>query len=139
MDRSSPNSRHLRNALDGKDLPVDEHESSAPAAFDLTSSSCPLIKIKVLELQIRSDHATFGIESADCADSKCAYIANMLPNSTGAGVRGWRRNCPGAYIVELNNYPIFNTEDVVAARASVRASLALQQYVLLYPRIEKNH
>jgi hypothetical protein len=109
MDRPSPNSRHLRNALDGKDLTVDEHESSAPAAFDLTSSPCPFIKIKVLELQIRSDHATFGIESADCADSKCAYIANMLPNSTGAGVRGWRRNCPGAYIVELNNYPMFNT------------------------------
>jgi hypothetical protein len=75
-------------ALDGKDLPVDEQESSAAAAFDLTSSSCPFIDLKVLELQIRCDHATFGIESVDCADLTRTYISNMLPNSTGAGLRG---------------------------------------------------
>jgi hypothetical protein len=56
-----------------------------------------------LEPQIRCDHFTFWIESADCADSTCTYIANMLPNSTGAGVRGWRQNCAGAFMVELNN------------------------------------
>jgi hypothetical protein len=37
----------------------------------------------------------FGIDSADSADLKRAYITNMLHNSTGAGVRGWRRNCAG--------------------------------------------
>jgi hypothetical protein len=126
MDRPSPNSRHLRDALDGKDLPVDEQESRAPVAFDITSSSCPFIKLSVLELKIRCGHATFGIESADCADLTRAYIVNMLPNSTVAGVRGWRHNYAGAYIVELNNYHVFNAEDFVSACASVRASLALQ-------------
>jgi hypothetical protein len=84
------------------------------------------IKLKVLELRIRCDHATFGIESADYADLTRAHITNMLPNSTGAGVPGWRRNYAGAYILELNNYPVFNTEDYIAACASVRASLAHQ-------------
>jgi hypothetical protein len=48
MDRPFPNSRHLRDALDGKDLTVDEQDSSSPAAFELTSSSCPFTKLKVL-------------------------------------------------------------------------------------------
>jgi hypothetical protein len=67
MDRTSPNSRHMRDALAGKDLPADTQESSAPAAFDLSSSSCPFIKLKIMVLQIRCDHETFGIEVADCA------------------------------------------------------------------------
>jgi hypothetical protein len=36
MDLPSPKSRHLRDALDGKDLPFEEQESSATADFDLT-------------------------------------------------------------------------------------------------------
>jgi hypothetical protein len=53
MNRTSHNSLHMCDTLGGKDLPVDEQESSAPAAFDLTSSALPFIKLKVLELHIR--------------------------------------------------------------------------------------
>jgi hypothetical protein len=123
MDRPSPNSLHLRDALDGKDMPIDDQEYIAPAAFDLASSSCPFIKLKVLEIQIRCDHEIFGIESADCADLTHAYISNMVPNSTGSGLGGWRRHYAGAYIVELNTHPVFNTADFHAACALFRASL----------------
>jgi hypothetical protein len=56
----------------------------------------------------------------------------MLPYSTNAGVCGWRRNYAGAYAMELNNYPVFNTTDFVAACASIRASLALQHKITIY-------
>jgi hypothetical protein len=52
MERPSPNSWHLRDALDGKELPVDTQETSAPAAFDLASTASPFVKLKELELQI---------------------------------------------------------------------------------------
>jgi hypothetical protein len=96
--------------------------SSSKDLSTCTSSSCPFIKLKVLELQSRCDHATFGIESAECADLTQAYIANMLPNSTGAGILGWRWSYARAYIVELNKYPVFNTEDFIAA--CLRAGLS---------------
>jgi hypothetical protein len=46
MDRPSPNSRHLRDAMDGKELSADTQESGAPAAFDMVSPQSPFIKLK---------------------------------------------------------------------------------------------
>jgi hypothetical protein len=126
MDRPSPNSRQLRDAVDGKDLPVDHQESTAPAALELVSYVSPFVKLKMLDLQIRCDHPTFGIEATDCADLTRAYISNVVPNSTGAGIRGWRRNYAGAYIVELDGHPIFNSSDFEAACAYVRTALLAQ-------------
>jgi hypothetical protein len=126
MDRPSPNSRQLRDALDGKDLPVDHQESTAPAALDLVSYVSPFVKLKMVDVQIRCEHPTFGIEATDCSDLTRAYISNMVPNSTGAGIRGWRHNYAGAYIVELDGHPIFNSSDFEAACASVCTALLAQ-------------
>jgi hypothetical protein len=35
----------------------------------------------------------------------------MTPHSMGAALRGWRRNYAGAYIVELDDHPVFNSAD----------------------------
>jgi hypothetical protein len=91
-------------------------------AFDLSSSSYPLIKLKVLVLQILCDHETFGIEVADCAELTRAYLSNMVPISTGAALRGWRRNYAGAYIVELDDMPVFNSVDFTRVCAAIRVS-----------------
>jgi hypothetical protein len=123
MERPSPNSRHLRDTLDDKELPVDTQETSDPAAFDLASTASPFVKLKELELQIRCEHLTFGIETVDCADLTRAYISNMTPHSTGAALRGWRRNYDGAYIVELDEHPVFNSADFAHACTLVRAAL----------------
>jgi hypothetical protein len=126
MDRPSPNSRHLRDAMDGKDTPVDDQESGAPAAFDLVSSGYPFIKLKELVLQIRCDNDTFGIVSNECADLTRAFISDMLPHSNGAALQVWRRNYAGAYIVQLEHIPVFNTADFVQACETVRTSLLTQ-------------
>jgi hypothetical protein len=126
MDRPSPNFRHLRDAMDGKDIPVEDQESGSPAAFDLVSSRYPFIKLKELVLQIRCDNDTFGIVSTDCVDLTRAFISDMLPHSTGAALRGWRRNYAGAYIVQFEHIPAFNTADFVQACATVRTSLLTQ-------------
>jgi hypothetical protein len=126
MDRPSPNSRHLHDAMDGKDIPVEDQESGAPASFDLVSSGYPFINLKELVLQIRCDNDTFGIVSTDCADLTRAFILDMLPHSTGAALRGWRRNYAGAYIVQLEHIPVFNRADFVQACETVRTSLLTQ-------------
>jgi hypothetical protein len=46
MERPSPNYRHLRDAIDGKELPVDTQDTSAPAVFDIASTASPLVKLK---------------------------------------------------------------------------------------------
>jgi hypothetical protein len=111
MDRPSPNSRNLREAMDGKEISADTQESGAPAVFDLVSSQSPFIKLKVLLLQVQYDHDTFVILSVDCEELIGAFICNMTPHSTGAALRGWRRNYADAYIVQLEHIPVFNTED----------------------------
>jgi hypothetical protein len=103
--------------------------SRAPAQLSRTrflaraSTAYPFVKIKELELQIRCEHATFGIEAVDCADLTRAYISYMNPHSTGAALRGWRRNCTGAYIVELDDYPVFNSADFACACTIIQAAL----------------
>jgi hypothetical protein len=47
----------------------------------------------------------------------------MIPHNTGAGIRGWRRNYSGAYIIELDGHPVFNTSDFEDACASFHATL----------------
>jgi hypothetical protein len=79
-----------------------------------------------LVLQIRCDHHTFGIVSADCADLTRAFISDTSPHITGAALRGWRRNYAGAYIVQMEHIPVFNTADFVQACATVRTSLLTQ-------------
>jgi hypothetical protein len=123
MDHLSPNSQQLCDALDGKEIPVDHQESSAPAALDLVSSSSPFSRLNILDLQIRCDHSTFGIESTDCADLNRDFISDTIPHSTGAGIRGWRRNYAGAYIIDVYGHPIFNTSDFEYACASSHAAL----------------
>jgi hypothetical protein len=109
MDRPSPNSRKLCDALDGKDLQAETNEYGAPAAVDLVSSSCPFIKLKVLELQIH------------CAELDHAYTPSMAPHSTGAALSGWRRNYDGAYSVELDSLPVLNSDEFSQACATVCA------------------
>jgi hypothetical protein len=77
----------------------------------------------VLELQICCEHATFGVKTGDCDDLTRAYISNMIPHSTGAALRGWRRHYAGAYIAELDGHPAFNSDDFSRACATVRDSL----------------
>jgi hypothetical protein len=49
----------------------------------------------------------------------------MIPHSTGSGIRGWCRNCAGAYIVELVGHPVLNTSDFETSCASVRVALIM--------------
>jgi hypothetical protein len=60
---------------------------------------------------------------ADWAALTRAYVSNMVPLSTGAALRGWRRNCAGAYLVELDDMPVFNSADFTRVCADIRASL----------------
>jgi hypothetical protein len=119
MDCPSPNSRHVRGALDGKYIPAETQEYGAPAAFDLVSSACPFIKLKVLGLRIHCDHDTFSIETVDCADLNRAYISNMTPHSTGTALHGWRRNYADVYIVEVDRLAVFNSDDFARVCATL--------------------
>jgi hypothetical protein len=123
MELTSPNSRHLQDALNGKETPAETQYSSAPAAFNLVATSSPFIKLKVLELQIQCDHATFSVETGDCADLTRVYISNITPHSTGAALCGWHRDFAGAYIVELDDHPVFNSYYVARAFTTFIASL----------------
>jgi hypothetical protein len=64
-----------------------------------------------------------GIETVDCADLTRAYISDITQHSTGAALRGWRRNYDGAYIVELDEHPVFNSAYFAHACTLVRAAL----------------
>jgi hypothetical protein len=123
MDHPFPNACQLRDALDGNEIPPETQESSAPAAFYLASSASPFIKLKTFELQVRCDHPTFGIISADCADLTRACVTNMVIKSTGDGLCGWCRFYAGACIIEVGGHTVFNMVDFEAACARIHSLL----------------
>jgi hypothetical protein len=85
----SPNARYLNDALDDKPITLETAASTATQAFDLASTSSPFIKLKTFDLQIRCDQPTFGIMAQECSILDHACISGMVPNSTGADLRGW--------------------------------------------------
>jgi hypothetical protein len=52
VDILSPNARHLRASLDGKDLPPDTEYNDASYTLYLASSQSPFVKLKTFELQV---------------------------------------------------------------------------------------
>jgi hypothetical protein len=55
--------------------------------------------------------------------SAIAFISDMSPHITGAALCGRRRNYAGAYIVQMEHIPVFNTAAFVQACATVCTSL----------------
>jgi hypothetical protein len=60
---------------------------------------------------------------AACTALTRAYLSNMVTLCTGAAIRGRRRNYAGAYIMELDDMPVFNSADFIRICAAIRASL----------------
>jgi hypothetical protein len=119
MDFRSPNGKRLRDALDGWDPELDTTVTSAPSHLDLVSSVCPFTALKTIVLNVRCALPTFGIETHDFAARHRAYLTCMAPFSTGSTLHGWKLNYVGAYIVELNGHPIFNTSYFISSCALV--------------------
>jgi hypothetical protein len=59
------------------------------------------------------------------------YLTDILPCSSGARLRGWRRNYVGAYIVEINKYAIFTKDHFLDACAATCANVAVSAAPLL--------
>jgi hypothetical protein len=131
VDHPSPNARHLRDALESKPLTTEPADSAAPRVFDIVSTSSHFVKLKTFDLHIRCNHPLFGIMALDCSLLSLAYVNDMVPSTTGAGLRGWPRNYAGAYIVELDDHPIFGTVDFHAACSTILQYLSFAPCTVL--------
>jgi hypothetical protein len=116
----------------GKYLALATTDSTAPWAFDLASTSSPFIKLKPFNLHIRCDHPIFGIMDRNCSLLVRAYISDMITISTGAGLGGWRCNYAGAYIVEVDDFPVFNTVDFLTTCEACLQYLTSCPHIVLH-------
>jgi hypothetical protein len=120
----SPNARRLRDDLDNRESTDEDDEVQAPAHLDIMAMGYPFTRLKNVVLPVKCTHSTFGILIHDCADRNRAFVTGMEPVTTGACLRGWKRHYAGAYVVELNGHPVYNSDDFLTVCALVQAELS---------------
>jgi hypothetical protein len=109
-DTPSPNARQLRAAL-VHSLPRDKVDVLMPTELDLVAIRSPFTELVTVSMQVSCDDDTLGFECDVCEARSRVFIANIQYNSTAAKIRDWRRKFKGAYIVEIDNPPVFTKDE----------------------------
>jgi hypothetical protein len=125
MGPITPNTQQLRDALDGKPFSYIDQDTHAPSELGLLIKNSPFVELTKITIQICCNEPTFGIRLDVCSRRGRVYLTYMLPGSSGARLRGWRRNYVGAYIVEINKYSVFTKYHFLDACSATRAKIAV--------------
>ena len=136
MDNPPPNARNLWCAA-GQDIPPPDPDEVPPIELDVTSN--PFLKLVTETIDIKCDDPYFGFQVSPCAARYRAYLLGVTAKSSLAALRNVRCQYIGAYIVAINNQPVFMATDVYDALTSLHnateqvplfnITLAPEQYV----------
>jgi hypothetical protein len=85
---------------------------SAPPLNIITS---PFSLLQTVYIPIRCTDPTLGLRFDHCSHQLRAYISSVVPSSSAALVRRFGRRFIGAYVVSLNNLPVFSVPDLLEA------------------------
>jgi hypothetical protein len=125
----TPNSRQLLAAL-GRPLPAKDDDTPDPVDCGLVAVSSPLQTLVTVTVPIRCDSPTLGLTLATYAARSRAFIQDITPKSTCSKIRDWRRKYRGAYIIQIDDNPVFSLSD---------AKLLLIKARDLAPQSETHH
>ena len=109
--------RHLNH--DGSDIPPDTLDVSP---LNLAVSDDPFDQLDSLSPLIVCEHPTLGSEVSECHIRKRAYVSSIIPNTTASRIKNVRRKYIGAFIVSVNDHPVFTAEAAIAALTTAAAS-----------------
>jgi hypothetical protein len=139
-----PPNVQLLQRIEHDDIVPDANEIAIdPVEFIIDNS--PFRSIDNITINILCDLPTFGFNIDQCHIRHRAYLSTVEPNSSASNIRNIRRKYTGAYIVQIQETPIFDTQDALQAFALIREDptilsfiihLAPERYVALRDRRE---
>ncbi|KAI2495399.1 hypothetical protein MHU86_19113 [Fragilaria crotonensis] len=120
--------RHL--SLDGS-IPA---ERPVLSPLNLEVSDDPFNRLDTLTQLIKCDHPSLGFDITACHIRKRGYVSGIVASSTPAArIRNVRRKYIGAFIVSLNDTPVFSCDSIVTALMSAAASDAPSVTIVFAP------
>lgn len=113
MDQVPPNVVHLQRTQFGERLAAEEFEVSVPK-FDCRLSR--FTKTIHYDMPVSCRHSTFGLTIATDSDSNRAFISRIHRNSSASKLhstlKATNNKLRGAYIVKINDKPVFTQAEV---------------------------
>ncbi|KAI2501346.1 retrotransposon [Fragilaria crotonensis] len=119
--------RHL--SLDGS-IPA---ERPVLSPLNLEVSDDPFNRLDTVTQLIKCDHPSLGFDITACHIRKRGYVSGIVASSTAARIRNVRRKYIGAFIVSVNDTPVFSCDSIVTALMSVAASDAPSVTIVFAP------
>lgn len=108
-----PNVVHLQRTQDGTPFPAEAVDSSI-SDFDIGSSPFMTLLPKTLSVSCQRPAFGFIIDSDDLNNR--GFVSNILPNSSASRLfsshKATLRKIRGAYIVRINDTPVFTAADI---------------------------
>jgi hypothetical protein len=114
----TPNVKILQRYND--DLPV-TLDAVAVDSLDLNIDPSPFRHLDTITVPIQCHHPSFGINVGECHIRRRAYISSIDTNSSVSMVRNFRSKYTGAFIVALNDIPVYDVDDATAAFLTLAA------------------
>jgi hypothetical protein len=130
LSDAPPNVQALRLLSPDGAVPADCPVLS-PLNLDVTDN--PFHRLDSITQAIKCDHPTLGFEISACHIRKNDYLSGIIASTSAARIRNVRRKYIGAYIVSIDNVPVFSCDSIVAALTAVVASDAVTFTIVFAP------
>ena len=116
-----PNVQHLKRVLDGVPLPIDPTELT-PDSIHFTAQ--PFLTARDDKIRLTCQDDTFGFRLATDTATNRVYICDIISNSSASTLRrtsrSTRHQCLGAFLLAINDTPVFTITDAKKAFTTFR-------------------
>ena len=116
-----PNVAHLRRVQNGESIPMDSFDTTSED-FDFFVS--PFVTTTTLDIPVCCQHPTFGLALADDDINGRVHVTDVLADTSIANLysalRAARNAIRGAYVVAINDHPVFDHQDPSTLLQSLR-------------------
>ena len=112
LDEPPPNVKLLRNLAD--DGVVDPDRLDLPL-LNLEVSDDPFDRLDEVSALISCEHPCLGFEIKECHIRKRGFVSGVIANTTASRIRNVRRKYMGAFVVSINDTPVFTAASILDA------------------------
>ena len=92
----------------------------SPLNLEITDD--PFNRLDSITQSIKCDHPTLGFEITACHIRKRGYLSGVVAGTSAARIRNIRRKYIGAFVVSVNDSPVFTCDSILAALSAATSS-----------------
>lgn len=112
----NPTTEQVPTQSQSQDTPVDTPDMP----FNIYLSQDPFDKLLPIDITVKGDHPTLGLKVEMCNYRHRLRLADMVISTPASRVPRWRSTLRNAYILTIQDQPIYNTGHIEEAVATAR-------------------